>query len=728
MPRLLALVVVVLLGCLALAQPQPATVTPATDVPLFSEAIALPTDPALRKKFQAIDDYTHDQSWAPVTRLLQAFLDAPEDQFVPLARSEGGQMRLVWASVRSEAQRLLEALPRAGRDFYETTYGSLAKKALDEARQRHNHEALERVVQRYLWTKAGVEALELLSLYHLDRGRAGVAALCYERLIQRVGLDALPPATLFQATLAFAAAGEREQTEKLRKALAARAPEGLFASGRRVPLADLEKQIARRAERRPAETPAVAVAAEPALQQGWTRSLHPAEQTRAWMTLARIAQESRPQPVVPAARPLVVGDVCVYRDTAGLAAVDLATGKPRWQAASPSSLAGLARDDRNAPHLLAWLETFQEVHPQILLENSLLGSLTSDGVRLFAVDDLAILPCVLNDRRLDVQNARFDGAPQLTEAVHYNHLQAFDAPTGRLLWQHGGHPPKESEPALADTHFLATPLLASGGLFTLAEKNGDLSLVCLEPATGALVWTQKLAAPGRRLLLDGGRRLHAAQLVARDGVLLCITNSGAVIAVDLLARTFLWAQVYRDKATPAGSKLRGLRPLRDQLLTSLPLLRSVWQVTTPVLHGDTMIFTAPDAPGLFCLRLRDGAILWQSPRSTQDLYFAGVVAGKALIVGRQECRALDPATGAEVWKLETDWPSGRGIASGDLYHLPVKPRGEEAGGALWTIDAAKGEVLRRVKLPKPEVLGNLVAASQGVLSQTTDGVSLYPEK
>jgi outer membrane protein assembly factor BamB len=171
-----------------------------------------------------------------------------------------------------------------------------------------------------------------------------------------------------------------------------------------------------------------------------------------------------------------------------------------------------------------------------------------------------------------------------------------------------------------------------------------------------------------------------------------------------------------------------MRPLRDQILTSLPLLRNVWQVMPPVFHGDTMILTAPDAPGVVCLRLRDGAILWQTPRSTQDLYCAGVISGKVLIVGRQECRALDPATGQEVWKLETEWPSGRGVSSGDLYHLPVKPRGEAGEGVLWTLDVARGTVIRRTGLAKPEVMGNLVAAPQGILSQTTDAVTLYPAR
>ena len=92
----------------------------------------------------------------------------------------------------------------------------------------------------------------------------------------------------------------------------------------------------------------------------------------------------------------------------------------------------------------------------------------------------------------------------------------------------------------------------------LVEKMGELSLVCLDPGKNAVrgenpvVWMQLLGRTPNQLVNDVGRRIHAAPLVYGEGVLVCPTNAGAVLGVDLLKHRLVWAYAYKDKSQPGA--------------------------------------------------------------------------------------------------------------------------------------------------------------------------------
>jgi outer membrane protein assembly factor BamB len=142
-----------------------------------------------------------------------------------------------------------------------------------------------------------------------------------------------------------------------------------------------------------------------------------------------------------------------------------------------------------------------------------------------------------------------------------------------------------------------------------------------------------------------------------------------------------------------------------------------------------VVFTAPDEPSVHCLSLRDGSLLWKAERATDDLYVAGVVAGRVLLVGRQACRALDLANGKQLWRLDTGLPSGRGVAVGGVYYLPVREAGKEKEPAVYAIDVARGVVVTRARPPGKEAPGNLLFGPRGeVVSQTATAVTAYAGK
>lgn len=140
-------------------------------------------------------------------------------------------------------------MPAKGLDFYELQYGGQAKKLLTDAKKTSDPQLLATVAQRFYHTEAGAEATDLLGTYHLDRGRALMAALCYDHLLRREGADQLPPLTLYKAALAFRLAGDASgaaSAADASKRLAARVGrDGLRIGDETVPLADLQKELER---------------------------------------------------------------------------------------------------------------------------------------------------------------------------------------------------------------------------------------------------------------------------------------------------------------------------------------------------------------------------------------------------------------------------------------------------------------------------------------------------
>ncbi len=107
----------------------------------------------------------------------------------------------------------------------------------------------------------------------------------------------------------------------------------------------------------------------------------------------------------------------------------------------------------------------------------------------------------------------------------------------------------EDEPKLAGTFFLGPPLPLEGKLYVLAEmKTSEIKLCVLDAKTGKLDWSQQIAVVEQNIQQDPLRRLSGCSPSYADGVLICPTTAGAVVAVDLANRTLRWGYQYARMA------------------------------------------------------------------------------------------------------------------------------------------------------------------------------------
>jgi outer membrane protein assembly factor BamB len=414
-----------------------------------------------------------------------------------------------------------------------------------------------------------------------------------------------------------------------------------------------------------------------------------------------------------------------------------------WDADCRRSLEKMYTEPRTQQAIENWKQQYQAVGLlHAVLENSVIGSLTSDGEHVYLVDELPISPLNIPNAWADPKERSL--SPEIDDAVKHNVLQAYVAGNGRMRWKLGGTGAKKNtndpKGEMNDCHFLGPPLSLGGRLYAIHAKDKELRLAVIQAATGKIDRIVSLAKTGTPLVEDMFRRLHAAHAAYGDGILVCLTNAGAILGVDLRSLTIAWAYIYREDKPPAGKDTAANEDMfRDDSPERMMQLRRAnigrfndWKNTAPVVVDGKVIFTAPDSTFLHCLVVKDGSLLWKADQKTGDLYLGGVYGGKVLVVGKERCRALNLTDGKEAWSLETGMPSGRGIVADNNYYLPLKSATESRKPEVCIIDVANGKIVGHTRQSKIEaekdiVPGNLLFFADRLLSQSATHMIAYPE-
>src|SRR5579872_1238128 len=423
------------------------------------------SDRALRRQLDAATEAIRAEDWKQAAAALDNILRVERDTRLALRRD--GKEHVIVVSAQQEAERLLMALPPEGRQIYEQTFGPRAAQALKEARDKKDIAALQRVVDRYLYTSAGVEALQDLATLHLDRGHYDLAALYYEQLLRHRGLARWTPSQLIQAAIAFRHVDHNGSAALVSRELLDRAGDGAFPLG--TTRAELQKELDKLAKAAlPTDWPFAggtpsrngrAIGGPPYLVHDWWMSLVRSQVSSGkWLQQAERQLAERGQPMMSAALPITLVltgrdekliPLVVFRSHWGIHAVDASSGKLRWETPSQFSMDRMGVDSKKNGVVSKWADEYLKSRPQTLIENSTVGTLSTDGRYVYAIEDFEVPPAQLMEKTDDRVAPRPFADPVINNAVHASELQAYDAAVGKLKWVVGGATTKDDKPVLA---------------------------------------------------------------------------------------------------------------------------------------------------------------------------------------------------------------------------------------------------------------------------------------
>jgi len=434
--------------------------------------------------------------------------------------------------------------------------------------------------------------------------------------------------------------------------------------------------------------------------------------------------QKRNRAAIPGPNPLVVGNVVVARTIDRLQAFDLVSGELRWETQSDTALEQL-RNGAVPPLPGDRGSLLDPLLLQRVFTDSTYGSLSADGEMVFCIEGLGYSSnSNLTSNVFGV--ARSQLAHPLATKTH-NRLAAYSIRTGKAIWEKGG-PADGATANLSGHFFLGPPLPLAHKSYCLAESAGQIRLVVLDSKTGQVDWTQPLHSVSSTIARNERRAKSGLSPSYKDGVMICPTGAGIVVALDIVTRRLMWSYRYREpENTDPRNRMRRMAMPRLAIQrrsgsSTVSKPSGQWIDSLATIVDGRVILTPCDSNELFCVNLRDGSVVWKKPRGSR-LYVGGVHDGKLLLVGSQQVELLRVDDGEAVWPEPIKLPllSGRGVITGDQFHVPLST------AAVTTIDLKSGRIIASQKSVGGVVRGNLVCSGGHIIAQGIDSLVCFKQ-
>jgi outer membrane protein assembly factor BamB len=670
---------------------------------------------------QAIEQGRYGEAVASLGEMLQRENLAVDDELAGqdffIVSGNASPTDAVAKTLVGEARRMLSDLPAEAIAQYELIYGAQARKLLDDAAASRNWSDVHEVKRRFFHTAAGRDASQLLlhqAIFHGDLLQA-------RRIADLVVTHPLLDKNSREQTAALISTLDKLTTDKAtaKSNASVDAPDAIAGyakqkSRREEMLVDVRKfsDLQVSAEngggQLPLPDPLYTVVTIGSEKQ--ERALR--ESVESMSVMGELAP--------PSWLPLRVGNQLLMRTTERLVGVDFVTGKRVWEypwfettqkvESSQTDFDGMPDD-----------ETGYALLKQRVWNDIPYGRISSDGERVFLLGDLAQVEMAMISPLMGFQGTR----PAETGT---NSLIALDLATeGKLVWQLGGDLPGGE--AFAGAFFLGAPLPIDDAIYVMAEMAGDIVLLCLDAATGSERWRQQLLAiETGGIDNDAVRRVAGASASYKDGLLICSTGAGAVVAVDIHDRSLVWGTtIERNDVLNQNALGRREGFIPDHLLKR-------WWDPTPMIEGRSVYLTPIEADRLFAFDLLTGKKRWKeiSRNQTDSRYLAGVHDGSIVLVGGSNVKGINKLTGQSVWKTPKDWlDSGEQISGLGMFGMIEHPVTKQSVAAYFVptssnriiaVSLQDGSALAHRKTTYPT--GNLVAVDGMVISQAATLLSV----
>ncbi|MBK7645379.1 MAG: PQQ-binding-like beta-propeller repeat protein [Planctomycetes bacterium] len=511
----------------------------------------------------------------------------------------------VYAGAAQHAREILLALPEAGRVLYRARFSGPAKAALEHARVRRDRRELAEVGRRWPLTPEAQSAWWSLGDLEFEEGRAREAHLAWNRAL---ALRFLRPELELESPDDWNTAAEALDTgDPDSKAAAARA--------RAVAAAISAAGVSGRALEEEEEQAALHTSFV-----GRTSGLPPGRGASAWASPWSLRDP------VPAPTNLTrfdafflarTGDLLFVNPPLHVLALNAFTGQTVWDSGEPEG----------------WDQLTSSRRSDLFTGVDFGGAMYSAAANARVVVGVLQLPFSLTVTQY------FSNLP-ITKPIPQKRLFAFDARTGKPLWNHRPPPDWEGGPAPFEQRMIvAGPPVISGDRVLapmyLAEGRIDYHVGCFDVDTGELLWARAVIS-GQRELNMFGRPPHefsSPPLVVEGSRVFALTQLGTVACLDLFSGDVLWQTRYEQIVIPRNTGMEA------------PQFRNVWRPAAPVVAGHVLVATPFDSRDMIGIDVRTGAQIWSLPSSFfvtqgatryagQDLLFVGAGPSSVYVQGQ----------------------------------------------------------------------------------------------
>ncbi len=728
--------------------------------PVFGDVGAAPAellplvqaDSSLADWLERAEKCIADKDFSQAITILQALIEKPEGGFVAVAGSKSH-----YVSLRSEATRLLGSIPQAGLDSYRRLYDAKAAQKLADASAAGDVPALTELAQIFQYTSQGPAILKHLAAGQFDRGQFLSAAHTWQKLHNaNLGRNGSAIAEnesallLAKIAVAFHLAGQVELSQKYASQLREKFPSVSAKLGGKDQNVStyVSAVLARPVTTRPAKSTSTKK-----IYPGWgglptgqalmddcdvillprwrypdpgpeesnifsdlatkftltsmsgSRPRNNSPQLsvelrdgRVYTGRANVVNKTGPgQALPPMLRPVVFGDMIIYRDDERIQAVDMFTGELRWESPALPMLRSPEQEDTDRHYYYN--------AGGMVIDRGQFG-LTIGEDKIFTIHSFLPPNLIFNPVVWGGQ----PGVKPPKETKQGSALSAVSVETGKVLWTVGLG---KGDDFLKTCIFISLPTYipaGSGILYINAMVNDNYYVLCLQAQTGKLIWkTQVSQAPPTRNYFGPGlaglvKMIATPPAVDGSSVFVC-TNAGVIAAFDAASGQPKWAYQY-------PSDLAG----RQFWLGIARRSRSVSK-ENPLIITDGLVIALPiDSVKVFALRTEDGKVVWQEP--TDGLDHLAFVDDNRVVLGSEKIHVLKAKTGKTIFK------------SGDIAGLerPIVTKDNillAGSNSILRISLKDYAISRMGPVHGGGLLGNLVSVGPALIAANSLGVCAY---
>lgn len=656
--------------------------------------------------FSRAEEGIQRADWKFAIDSLQRIIDDPKGSLVP--RSEGAAAGgMLYETARRKAIKRLASLPDDGLRAYRLLFDGRAKRLLDEGIARHAAAPLRTVVNRYLLTRYGDDAADVLASWALDEDRPGEAVVLIRDVLELVPDRDVPDSlTASKLAVAFALLGQvgeaQSVIDRFRAEHVGDADAGFAATvesmGQLSPVHRLGRGAAfawpvanGSAARRGLMPPT-----DPTLVEDtpWRYEL-PSAVAGAWR---RVFEDGPGGPLyMPAGELIGDGHRLYARTREGCVALDANELSPVWVASDGEALPEDRMFDALSPHRGPRSNGNAEASDDFVVAGLSLGA--------------GVMTMVARDGRGEYTQAARDAGRRrliprivlpgfLPQRPEGNRLVALDARTGERRWQRGRT--TDADDPLGAADFRAPALQVGDALWVPYFRQSDLYVAVLDPKDGALIRSVVLGAMSGAGLPES----YSLPLAAADGLVFVPSGYGVLFAVDANDYTVRWASQYTADLTGATGLAWGKG--------------AGWLPVAPVVTGGLVLLAPFEGEAMMAFSAGTGEWRW-SAGCRGGSYVIAADEQHVWIGGRSvSCVAL--ADGKSVWsKSLPAAPTGRAVLCGDKVRAPVLD-------GLLELDARSGATSGYAKLAESQdPLGNPLCSGDAMFVIDGSSVRKFPD-